>query len=99
MQKERIYKRERQTVFDILIQYGGAISGLFDFLNENNLTSLDVPEGKYIAPDVLNKDVAGRFLSREIETGILENVTGIIALTNDNDRLITNDNDNIIFNL
>jgi len=62
MQQERIYKRERQTVFDILIQYGGAISGLFEFLNENQLTSIELDEGEYIKPKVINADIVARFI-------------------------------------
>lgn len=57
MQQERINKLDPQTIWDVLLQYGGSISGLFDFLNKNELTTIDIPEGEYFTPGVLNEDV------------------------------------------
>ena len=57
-----ISKYENQTVFDVLLIHSGAISGLFDFLESNGLTELNIPEGQYITPEVLRKEVV-EFLS------------------------------------
>lgn len=61
-----INKYEGQTVFDLLLTHAGAISGLFEFLSENNLTQLDIPEGQYIAPTMINENVSSYFLSQEV---------------------------------
>lgn len=58
MQAPRITNIAPQTILDIMLQYGGALSGLFEFMNSNGLKDLNIIEGEYIAPQVLNADVA-----------------------------------------
>jgi len=52
-----INKKVDQSIFDVLLENGGALSGLFDFLHANNLTSLDIPTGAYVAPEVMKQEV------------------------------------------
>lgn len=66
-----ITKYENQTIFDLLLQNAGAISGLFEFLESNDLTLLDIPEGSYIAPDVLNQKVVDYFTAKNGEVSIV----------------------------
>lgn len=54
---ELINKKDDQSIFDVLLENGGALSGLFDFLHANNLTSIDIPSGTYIAPEVMKQEV------------------------------------------
>lgn len=54
---ELINKKDDQSIFDVLLENGGALSGLFDFLHANNLTSIDIPAGTYIAPEVMKREV------------------------------------------
>lgn len=46
-----------QSIFDAVLQSSGAISALFDFMNANGLTSLDIPSGEYLAANVINPEV------------------------------------------
>lgn len=64
-----ITKDERQTVFDVLLENAGAISGLFDFLKANNLQELDVPAGEYLAPIILKSEVVSFFKQLHLKNG------------------------------
>lgn len=72
-----ITKYENQSVFDLLLQNAGAISGLFEFLENNSLSELDIPEGNYVAPEVLNKKVFEYFASKNTEVSIATGGQGV----------------------
>lgn len=56
-----INKYEKQSVFDLLLENSGAISGLFEFLKSNHLSELEIPSGEYLLEEVLKKDVVDFF--------------------------------------
>lgn len=98
MQKARIYKDERQSIFDLLLQYSGAISGLFEFLNENKLQDIDLSEGEFIAPDLINADVAKSLnpkglLTPTVITNVVDDYTYIADFVGE---YIVDDEDNLI---
>lgn len=74
-----INKDKRQSVFDFLLEKTGAISGLFEFLNKNNLTDVDVPEGEYVMNDVVKKEVVNFFASISPEVSIATGAPFVIA--------------------
>jgi len=76
MQQQRIIKQDPQTIFDVLLQHSGAISGLFDFMSSNSLTVLDIPEGEYIAPGVINEDVVTVLNPSSVEYPVIGSMSG-----------------------
>lgn len=72
-----ITKYENQTVFDLLLHNAGAISGLFDFLEANNLTDIDISEGQYLAPEIINQEVVDFFKRINKELSITTGGSGI----------------------
>ena len=66
---ELINKKDDQSIFDVLLENGGALSGLFDFLHANNLTSIDIPSGTYIAPEVMKQEVVDFYSKLNNENG------------------------------
>ena len=57
MQTQVITKLETQTVFDLLLLHAGGISGLFEFLNLNKQTDLNLTDGDYFFKEVINQDI------------------------------------------
>lgn len=76
MPRQRINKQNPQTVFDLLLQYSGAISSLFDFLNVNELDGIDVPEGSYFAPVVLKPQMVKQLNPNNKNTPIIGSIEG-----------------------
>ncbi len=74
-----IHKDERQSVFDFILEKTGAISGLFEFLNKNNLTDVDVPAGEYIVGDVLKEDIVKFFAALAPDVSV---ATGTVTILN-----------------
>jgi len=67
---ELIKKHIDQSIFDVLLENSGALSGLFEFLHANNLTSLDIPAGEYIAPEILKPEVVNFFMKLNFEKNL-----------------------------
>lgn len=65
-----IEKKDKQTILDVVLENTGAISSLFDFIEANNLSSLEIPTGKYIATPELNPSVVSFFKSINAKSNI-----------------------------
>ncbi|HRO76658.1 MAG TPA: hypothetical protein PLP27_10980 [Crocinitomicaceae bacterium] len=77
----------------MMLQYGGALSGLFEFMNSNDLKDLDISEGEYIAPEVLNADVASSLnpLGLKVPTVVTGEYPSGYYLADDEDNFIVDD--------
>ncbi len=94
---EYINKKDHQSVLDVLLENAGGISGLFEFLNANSLTDIDLPSGEYIAPEVINQPVVDFFYKEQLKKGfytatadtdITPAYSIVINATNSNENVI-----------
>lgn len=64
----QIIIQQRQSIFDVAIEYLGSAEGVFDLLRLNNLSSFSIPPGTVLeVPNVpLNKTVRQIMLTERI---------------------------------
>ncbi|NBR15972.1 MAG: hypothetical protein EBU01_15555, partial [Crocinitomicaceae bacterium] len=65
-----IEKKEKQSILDVVLENSGAISSLFEFMEVNNLTSLEIPSGKYIATQELNPSIVQFFKTLRLKSNV-----------------------------
>ncbi|MDR2009210.1 MAG: hypothetical protein LBQ22_01860 [Bacteroidales bacterium] len=93
--------KERQTFFDIALQYQGSMESIFDMVIRNNISISDIPENGMeleISPVIEDKKVVNYYKNNNIEpaTASYKNVDNIPIMTIDGINCVTHNHDEMI---
>jgi hypothetical protein len=99
----KITVKDRQTVFDIAIQYCGDVEAAFDIMQLNDISATeDLPTGKeLILPDVANKRVADYYKNNALSPATADRTDSagefIGAIASNTDDIMVTNNDELIY--